>query len=298
MEPYDRPFFALGLRLAGAMMLSMLLALVKLGGTHGISLLETMFWRQAIPTLAIGGWLLARGETGRLRTRRLGAHARRAAVGLTGMLFTLGVSRLLPLSEATVLGFTAPIFATMLAALLLHEKVGWTRWSAILLGFAGVAVIAGPDRAAIPLPGLVVGLVGPMLIALISIQVRDLGRTEEPVSVVFWFSAFSTAVLLPVLPFVFAPHDAAGWAILVGCGLTGLFGQIGITAALRYGAVSSVIVMDYSNFAWATLWGWLLFAQLPPATTWFGAPLVIGAGLVIVWREHRLARAKAVSSTA
>jgi drug/metabolite transporter (DMT)-like permease len=73
----------------------------------------------------------------------------------------------------------------------------------------------------------------------------------------------------------------------------GLAAQLLMTAALRFGRVSSVIVMDYSQFGWATLWGWLVFDHLPPATTWIGAPIVIAAGLIIAWREHVLARARA-----
>jgi drug/metabolite transporter (DMT)-like permease len=78
--------------------------------------------------------------------------------------------------------------------------------------------------------------------------------------------------------------------------LSGLFGQVALTAALRYGSVSSVIVMDYSSFAWATLWGWLVFSQLPPTSTWLGAPLVVAAGLIIVYREHKLSLEKPVES--
>jgi drug/metabolite transporter (DMT)-like permease len=63
-----------------------------------------------------------------------------------------------------------------------------------------------------------------------------------------------------------------------------------LTAALRFGSVASVIVMDYSGLFWATLYGWLLFAMLPPPSTWLGAPLIVVAGLVIAWREHKLAR--------
>jgi drug/metabolite transporter (DMT)-like permease len=63
-----------------------------------------------------------------------------------------------------------------------------------------------------------------------------------------------------------------------------------LTAALRFGAVASVIVMDYSMLFWATLWGWLIWDHLPPAATWVGAPLIIGAGLLIAWREQILLR--------
>ena len=75
-------------------------------------------------------------------------------------------------------------------------------------------------------------------------------------------------------------------------GVIGLLGQVLLTAALRYGMVANVIVMDYSGLVWATLFGWLVFSNLPPASFWIGAPLVVGAGLLIAWREHRLGLAR------
>jgi drug/metabolite transporter (DMT)-like permease len=78
--------------------------------------------------------------------------------------------------------------------------------------------------------------------------------------------------------------------MLGGIGVTGLFAQITMTASLRYGSVASVIVVDYVQLAWATFWGWLMFSQLPPASTWIGAPIIIGASLLIVWREHVLGK--------
>lgn len=287
MPVNQRPIYALGLRLMAMLALSAMLLLVKLTGERGIPLTETLFWRQLLPGLALLGWLAARGELARLRTQRLWSHARRAFVGGSGMFFTLGVVQILPLAEATVLGFTSPIFAVMLAAGLLGEKVGPWRWAAVLLGLAGIVIIAGPDRAHIPLNGLVTGICAAFLVAVISIQLRDLGRTEEPVSVVFWFSAFCT----PVLALFFfrngpPQHDLAEWAMLAGIGATGLAAQLLMTAALRYGTVASVIVMDYSQFGWATLWGWLFFAHVPGSQTWIGAPAIIAAGLIIAWREQ------------
>ena len=287
MPPTQRPIYALALRLLAMAVISVMLLLVKLTGERGIWLPETLFWRQFLPGIALLGWLALRGEVDRLRTKRLWIHARRALIGGLGMFLTLGVVQILPLAEATVLGFTAPIFAVLLAVVLLGEKVGPWRWTAVLLGLAGVMIIAGPDRAHLPFVGLATGIGAAFMVALISIQLRDLGRTEEPVSVVFWFSAFCTPPFaLFVLRTGVPQHDLTGWAMLVGIGATGLAAQLLMTAALRYGSVSSVIVMDYSQFGWATLWGWLVFAHVPPAQTWIGAPAIITAGLIIAWREQ------------
>lgn len=290
MAPTQRPMLALGLRLLAAMMLSAMLLLVKLTGERGIWLPETMFWRQLIPATFIFGWLAARGELHRLRTARPWVHARRAAIGTSGMFLTLGVVQILPLAESTVLGFTAPMFAVILSATILREHVGPWRWAAVLLGLAGVIVTTGFDRAHLPLLGVIVGIGAAFMVSLVSIQLRDLGRTEEPLTVVFYFSAFSLPALAPFLLFTNLHHDTAGWLMIAGIGLTGLAAQILMTAALRLGSVASVIVMDYSQFGWAALWGWLVFDHLPPASTWIGAPVIIAAGVIIAWREHVLAR--------
>lgn len=300
MEPVQKPLYALALRLLATLVLSTLIMLVKLTSQSGVALPEILFWRQVPSFVLILAWLLWRGETAKLRTQRLPAHARRAMLGLSGMFFTFGAPILLPLAVATTFGFTTPIFAVILSALLLREKIGPVRWLAVALGFAGVLIIAQPGHAAIPLFGAAVGIGAGFMVALISIQVRDLGRTEGSLSIVFWFSALSAPILAAALPFYASAHTPWQWFLLISCGLLGLLGQILLTAALRYGQVASVIVMDYSALVWATIYGWLIWDELPPAATWLGAPAIIAAGGIIAWREHLHHRSippAAVSST-
>ena len=288
----QRPMLALGLRLCSAFLFSILLLLVKLTGQRGLWLPETLVWRQAVPTVLLLGWLSARGQLHRLRTARPLVHLRRAIIGAFSMFLTLGVVLLLPLAESTVLGFTAPIFAVILSVLMLHERVGPWRLSAVALGLIGVVIMANPSQSHLPPFGLAVGVGAAFAVAVVSIQLRDLGRTEEPVTIVFYFSALSLPLLALTLPFAPAGydrpfhHDAVGWLMIAGIGLLGLFSQLLMTAALRYGRVSSVIVMDYAQFGWSLLWGWLAFDHLPPASTWLGAPAIIAAGVIIARREH------------
>jgi drug/metabolite transporter (DMT)-like permease len=158
MPSHERPFLALGLRLAAMVMLSLMLVLVKLTGERGMPLPETMFWRQTLPAVMLLGWLGARGELRRLRTARPWVHFRRAMIGTAGMFLTLGVVQILPLAEATVLGFTAPVFAVILSALVLKEKVGPWRWLAVAIGLLGILVIAGPSEGKLPALGVAVGV--------------------------------------------------------------------------------------------------------------------------------------------
>lgn len=286
MEPVQKPLYALGLRLLAAVVLSTLLMTVKFTAESGVAFPEILFWRQVPSVILILSWLALRGEVSRLSTNRLPDHARRAMLGMTGMFFTFGAPILLPLAVATTLGFTTPIFAVILAALLLREKVGPIRWLAVALGFAGIVVITQPGNFVLPPLGAAVGLGAGFMVALISIQVRDLGRTEESLSIVFWFAALSAPVLALGLPFYASSHTAWQWFLLLSSGVLGLIGQLLLTASLRYGQVASVVVMDYSMLIWATLYGWLIWDELPPGSTWLGAPLVIAAGAVIAWREH------------
>lgn len=293
MPSHDRPMYALALRLLATMLFSVMLLLVKLTGERDVPLPETLFWRQFLPALGILGWLLARGQLHRLKTKRPWVHARRALIGGSGMFLTLGVVRMLPLAEATILGFTTPMFAVMLSVILLKERVGIWRWSAVTAGLVGVIIIAGPNSGSLPLTGVAVGIAAALMVALVTVQVRDLGRTEEPLTVVFYFSAISAPFLALFLFNTGVSHDLTEWMMLAGIGLTGMFAQVAMTASLRYGSVSSVMVVDYIQLAWATFWGWLIFDHLPPATTWLGAPVIIGASLLIVWREHQLGKARA-----
>ncbi|KLE36020.1 hypothetical protein AAW00_01690 [Aurantiacibacter luteus] len=288
---------ALLLRLGGIAGIATMAALIKLASDRGVHIAEIIFWRQGIAIPILLAYALTRGGPGILRTARPRAHLVRSLYGFFGMVLNFGAVILLPLAEATTFSFTAPLWAVILSTLILHERVGVWRWSSVIVGFVGVLVIAQPGGHAIPLGGAAAALGGAFMVALISLHIRDLGRTEQAVTIVFWFAAFSTLLVLPALPFSMRAHAPGDYLLLVGIGVAGTLGQLLITAALRFGEVSSVIVMDYSSLVWATLYGWLFFAVLPPAATWIGAPLIIVAGTIIAWRE-RVLRKQVVVGTA
>lgn len=295
MDLPQRPFFALGLRIGSALLFATLLMLVKYAGESGVALPEIMFWRQAVSLPLILFYLAMTGGLHRLKTQRLGIHGRRAVMGMTNMVFNFGATILLPLAVSTVLGFTTPLFAVVLAAVVLREHIGRYRWLAVALGFLGVLVIAQPgSEVDISALGIALGLICALFIAVINYQIRDLGRTEEPITTAFYFAAFGTPMAAIALPFFITPHTTEQWLVLMAIGVTGTGGQILLAASLRFGAVASVIVMDYTSLIWATLYGWLVWDKLPPSTTWLGAPLIVAAGLVIAWREHRLGRKDAL----
>ncbi|MFM7027538.1 MAG: DMT family transporter [Chakrabartia sp.] len=301
---HDRRMLALGMRLLSVLALSSMSLLVKLASESGIRLTEIMFWRQfaAIPVALT--WVALTAGFASLRTQRFGAHLRRSFLGVTGMVFTFGSVILLPLAEATTLGFTVPIFATILSAIVLREHVGVHRWAAVLIGFVGVLIVVQPGSGGFPLKGALVGLTSALIIGIISLQLRDMGRTEAPATTVFYFSLLSSMMLLALhlapLPQEAArlvawgadTHNARQWLLIAGLGLCGGLGQIALTASLRYAPVSTVVAMDYTSLIWSTLYGWAIWGVLPSHATWLGAPIIIASGLYIAWREHRLAIAQ------
>ncbi len=282
----DRILPAIGSRLLSVFFLATMAALIKVAEVQGASLAEILFARQAGAALLVIAVIVAGPGLKSVRTTRIGAHISRSIVGLSSMACMFSALLILPLAEATTLQFTVPIFATILGALLLGEPTGRHRWSAVVAGFAGVLIVAGPGSGHFPLNGAALGLTAALLAALVSILLRRIGRTETAMTTVFWFSTLSLIPLGIGYAFAFRPHPPVVFATLLALGLLGGAGQLALTAALRLGPVSVVVPMDYSSLVWATLYGWLFFDVLPAEATWIGAPIIVGSGLYIVWREH------------
>ncbi|HEY8592786.1 MAG TPA: DMT family transporter [Sphingomicrobium sp.] len=287
----QRPLLAIALRLAAAVLLALMFAGVKWAGRHGVGVIESLFYRQLGTALCALGWVAVGPGFGSLRTQRVGAHVARMLIGLVAMGLNFLAFMLLPLAEATTIGFSVPIFATMLAALVLGEPTGKWRWGAVVIGFAGVLVIVQPGSSHIGLYGGAVAIAAALTTACAIIAIRRLGATEAVGTTVFWFGASSLVPLALAMPFLGQSHAPSTFAVIAGFSLAGGLAQLALTGSLRFGPVALVMPMDYSSLLWASLLGWLLFAQLPSHWTALGAPIVIAAGLVILWREQKLRKA-------
>jgi drug/metabolite transporter (DMT)-like permease len=278
------------LRLASALALALMFAGVKWAGRNGVGVIESLFYRQLGTAFCAAVFVAIGPGFGSLRTKRVGAHVARMAIGVIAMGLNFLAFILLPLAEATTIGFSVPIFATLLAAAVLGEPTGKWRWGAIIAGFIGVLVIVQPGSGHIGTYGGVVAIAAALSTACATIAIRRLGATEAVATTVFWFGASSLVPLALAMPFVAKPHDASIFAVIAGFSLAGGIAQLALTGALRLAPVAVVVPMDYSSLLWAGLLGAAIFDQLPSRWTWIGAPIVIAAGLVILWREQRLRR--------
>lgn len=285
-----RPLLGIALRLAAMAVLGVMFALVKLASQHGVHLVESLFWRQLAGLPMVIAWLWATGHLGDIRTKQPGAHAIRAGLGLTSMALNFLAMTMIPMAEATTIGFAMPVFATLLAAILLGEATGKYRWGAILLGFTGILVAMQPGGDAIHPAGAAVALTGALLTAGVTIQLRRMSSHEKSGAIVFWFSLSTLPPLTLGMVFFGQSHDAQTWAIIAGLAAAGAIAQILLTSALRHAPVAAILTMDYSALLWSVLLGWWIFDEMPVESIWLGGPLIIAAGLIIAWREQYLAR--------
>ncbi len=235
-----------------------------------------------------------------LRTRRPGGHLLRSLSGFMAMTCSFAGLTLLPLADATALGFVSPLMTTALAVPLLGERVRIYRWSAVLVGFAGVLLMLRPAGTAggpmligaVPL-GVVLALLGALFTALAMIAIRRMAAAEPSITIVFWFTASCTALGALTLPFAFRLPPASDAVALVGIGLLGGCAQVLLTNSYRLAPASTLAPFDYTAMLWALVIGYVVFREVPEPLVMAGAAIVIASGLFIVWRERRLGLSRA-----
>lgn len=283
----DNPGLGIAYRCVMAVMFPLMSMFAKLASDSGIPVNEIIFFRGAAALVPVLGFVAFSGGIELLKTERPKAHLVRAAVGGTGMIFVfLGVISL-PLNESTSIGFSVPIIATALSALLLKERVGIHRWGATLIGFVGVIVLLHPDPGKMIAAGAIYALIGVSFTAAVTITVRQLAATESPVTIAFYFMALSAAAFALTLPFSWVTPTPLQLFYLLGVGISGGLAQMVMGVSLRHAPVATLVPFDYSQIIWTIGISWLLWNELPGSDILLGTSIVIASGLYIVYREHK-----------
>lgn len=238
-----------------------------------------------------------------LGTRRCVAAKSPALLVLRGLLllgctvcFFVAISEI-PLADANAIGFVAPLMTVALSVLVLKEKVGIRRWSAVIAGFAGVLVILRPGFQEIHWAYILV-LVMALLFAAFSLMTRALGRSEDPIAMLFYTALVGGLGASLALPFVWTEPSLAEWAFLAAVGLIGGSSHLVLIHAYRLGPASLIAPYQYTQIAWSIALGALLFGDLPDAYTLLGTSIIIAAGLYVLLREAQLKRRAALAAEA
>ena len=281
------------LKIAQTLAFSLMFAAIKLAGHVPVG--EVVFFRSFFALVPLFVWTcFTAGPLAAIRTKRPIYHIGRSTIGTLGMFSNFAALKLLPLATVTAFSFMQPVFAVILAALLLHEKVGRYRWTAVVVGFAGILMMIEPHGGLLSIlslhfsRGVFYALSYSFFSALVVILIRQMSATESGESIVFYFMLSGAIVGGAIMSF---DHVALGWNSamwLVLSGLVGGAGQIFLTYCYRYAEPSLLASFEYTSMIWAMLLGVFVFAEMPETMVLVGAGVVIASGLFIVWREHRL----------
>ncbi len=252
------------------------------------SVIEIAFYRNLIACtpFLIAIFLFRRREILTIQSKPR-AIAIRAILGSVTLMTTFAAYSLMPMAETTVLLFTASLFVPVLGVAFLKERVGPYRWSAVFVGFVGVAIMVNPTGAMNSL-GLAFALCAALLQAIMSILLRHLGGHERPETITFYFFVIGTFVTGLAVPFVATEPTLAEIPLFFGVGLSGAAAQWLYSTALKYTPAAIVAVFNYSSIVWAMLFGWLIWNDWPIPVVLAGSVVVIASNVLIAWRENRL----------
>lgn len=290
------PIKGILLKICAVILFISMASLIKATTAH-VPAGEAVFFRSLLALPVILVWLWARGDlrTGLKVKSRMG-HFWRGFVGTAAMGMMFAALGMLPLPEVTAIGYAAPLLTVVFAAMFLGEEVRVFRIGAVALGLVGVMVVVSPRLTTLSGPtmqtteafGAMLVLMGATLAALAQIYIRKLVQTEQTSAIVFYFSITSTGLSLLTLPFGWVMPTMSEFGLLIGAGLIGGLAQIFLTSAYRFADASVVAPFDYASMIFALGIGYFFFGEVPTQQMLFGASLVILAGVLIIWREHKL----------
>ena len=281
------------LKIVQTLTFSLMYSAIKLAGPVPVG--QVVFYRSLFALIPLFAWsFFTVGPIAAIRTKRPIYHVGRSTMGTTAMFANFAALKLLPLATVTAFSFLQPLFAVMLAALLLHERVGRYRWTAVVVGFAGVLMMIEPHGGLAAIltlhssRGVTYALAFSFLSAMVVILIRQMSATERGEAIVFYFMASGAVVGGIVMMF---DHATLGWNAIMWLVLSGLIGGVGqifLTYCYRYAEPSLLASFEYISMIWAMVLGYFVFAEMPQTMVLAGAGVVIASGLFIVLRERRL----------
>lgn len=250
---------------------------------------EIAFFRNLFALIAIGPWFIKLGWSV-LKTDRPGMMIARGGVNTLCMLGYFTAITIAPLAEVTALGFTAPIYTTLLAMLVFKERIGLRRWLAILSGFLGVFVVLRPGFQDIG-TGQVLVLFSAMGWGICMLMIKDMARTNSSATITAWMSLVMAPLsLIPALFYWTWPSwEQLGWLALLGT--LGGIGQMAMAQSLKVAPTHVVMPIDFSRLLIVAFFGFVFFGEVPDAYVWLGGIMIFAATAFIAYREHVLKQA-------
>jgi drug/metabolite transporter (DMT)-like permease len=277
----------IGLMLLGVMMFSLNDAMGKwLVATYTVG--QVVLIRSAASLVMLTPLLMREGLARVLRPEQPWLQAGRVVAATAEVGIFYWVLSYLPLADTMTFLMASPIFVVVISAVVLRERVGPRRWLLVAIGFAGVVIALRPGAGSVSLPALG-ALVGALMFALMNVASRML-RGSSDVTLVFWQAAGALLLGAALVPFGWVEPSARDFALLALLGLVSSVAHMCVTRSLKLAPASLVAPYQYTFIAWAVLWGWLMFGEVPDVQTLIGATVIVATGLVLLWSEARPGR--------
>ena len=276
--------FAISLMIISGLFFVMMHSAVKYLSKE-IHIFEIAFFRCALVIFVLAPIIFQQGKK-IFKTKQPKVQFLRITTNSVAMLCFFYVISTTPLAQLTTLGFTVPIFATILAVIFMKEKIRLRRTTALIVGFIGTIIVMRPDIS-IELGALLI-IFSSFLWSICLIFIKKLTQTDSAVTISLYFGIgmipATFALAFPVLEMI----DLRQFIILIFIAITGTLAQTIMNSALEKGELALLLPFDFLRLIWSVLIGYALFSEEPTITLWLGGFLIIGSTSYIAWREATL----------
>ena len=281
---FPKPLIAISLMVISGLFFVFMHSAVKYLSKE-VHIFEIAFFRCALVIFVLAPIILQQGKsvfiTGQPKIQFLRITTNSVAM----LCFFYGISST-PLAQLTTLGFTVPIFTTILAVIFMKEKIRLRRTSALIIGFIGTLIVMRPDIS-IEL-GAVLIIFSSFLWSVCLIYIKKLTETDSAITISLYFGiGMIPATFVMAFP-VFEMIDLRQFIILIFIAITGTLAQTIMNLAFEKGELALLLPFDFLRLIWSVLIGYALFAEEPEITLWIGGFLIIGSTSYIAWRESKL----------
>lgn len=267
----------------GAMILfSTMGVFIKLASSQ-LHPLEVVFFRNFLALFFLTPWIFHQRATV-FKSNRKKLYTLRAVFNVVGMAAGFTALTLIPLAEATALSFTAPLFATLGAVLILGEIVRQRRIIAIFFGFVGMLIILRPGIEAVS-PGALLAIANAITIAITVLIVKKLTTTEKPITIVAYMALLQTPMALIPALFYWEWPSLITWTWLFCLAGAGTIGHLMYTKAIQLAEVSQLQPIDFVRLPIIALFGYIVFAEQPSIWVWIGGAVIFLSTAYVTHRE-------------
>jgi drug/metabolite transporter (DMT)-like permease len=223
------------------------------------------------------------------KLKRPGLQVVRGSLLMVSTACFFGAIADIPLADALAIVFVYPFIVTALSPMLLGDQVGVWRWGAVVVGFAGAMIIIRPGFQELS-PAMLMALGAGSVYALYVLLTRKMAGGDPPLVTLLMTGLVGTVVMSLLVPFVWVMPTNEDLAIMVGIGALAALGHYMIIVAHEWASAPQLAPFGYVEIVAGTMVGYLMFGDLPEMLNWLGMAVIVASGIVIAWREARLAR--------